>query len=151
MPYRFSTIVTRRLQETGWYAARKMDIRLCVDAWQKNGYEVFDAGSEFASRFLHANMVHPAYSGAGRDSSNFDVLEAMRKFNRAWASERYEAWAKEKLLPIGRGYSGHLTLLMGESSAIYGGVDDYFCRIGDSVEDAFENIFVRRQFTDLSA
>lgn len=65
-------------------------------------------------------------------------------------TDYYEKLTGESLVPVGLGYSGHMTFLVGEGGGMYGGYDDYFCRIGKSVEEAMANILFVRTFEALS-
>ena len=48
------------------------------------------------------------------------------------------------------GYSEHLTYFLSPKGEMFGGFESYFCRIGTTVEDAFENIFFRKDFQTLA-
>lgn len=64
--------------------------------------------------------------------------------------EEYSEITKSSLCPVGVGYSEHLTYFLSPKGEMFGGLESYFCRIGTTVEDAFENIFFRKDFQTLA-
>ncbi|QWF15012.1 SUKH-3 domain-containing protein [Lysobacter capsici] len=144
MPWTFDAETRAVLQRHGWRGERSVATDAIQRAWQDDGYDVFAGGLRFARSFAGLRLRHPSWSGADGDESVFDPILASARFDRAWASERYQPAAKQRLLPIGQGYSAHLTYLIGDDGAIFGGYDDSLRRFGDSVEDALGNILLRR-------
>jgi hypothetical protein len=139
-----------RLKQAGWSAKRTVDTTLYLLDWQKDGYSVFSKALKFTQSFGGIRLVHRAYGVNTLDQSHFDSSAATRRFNRKWAVDVYEGLAQEALIPVGQGYSEHLTYLLGNKGGLYGGYDDYFCRIGRTVEEAVSNIIFAHQFEELS-
>lgn len=144
MQWRFDRETRAALQRHGWRDDRDVEVGAIQRAWEHDGYRVFASGLRFARAFAGLRLRHRSWSGADTDESRFDPILAIARFDRAWASERYESAARQRLLPIGQGYSAHLTYLIGDDGAIFGGYDDSLRRFGDSVEDALGNILLRR-------
>jgi len=137
------------LRRAGWHSQRNVKTDLYLLNWCKDGYTVFPHALEFARSFGGIHLAHRGYGSDAPDESHFDPSVATRRFDRAWAVDKYEGLAKEILIPVGQGYSGHLTFLIGTQGGFYGGYDDYFCRIGETVEEALANILFGRAFEKL--
>jgi len=129
---------------------RKVETSQYISDWREGGYQIFAQALEFAESFGEITLLHPAYSGGVSDESCFDHSAATRRLDRAWVVEDYERLAKEILVPVGQGYSGHLTYLIGNRGGFYGGFDDYFCKIGASVEEAMVRIIFNKELNKLS-
>lgn len=112
---------------------------------------LFPQALAFARSFGGIRLEHRTYDGSAPDFSHFDACMATRRFDKTWVTDDYEKLAKEKLILVGQGYSGHLTFLIGDQGGFYGGYDDYFCRIGKTVEDALTRILLGSTFDKLSA
>lgn len=150
MSYQFDEKLTSALERCGWHPKRKVKTSHYASDWKKDGYQIFRQALEFAESFGGITLLHPAYSGGASDESCFDPSAATRRLDRAWVVEDYERLAKEILVPVGQGYFGHLTYLIGNRGGFYGGFDDYFCKIGASVEEAMVRIIFNKEFNKLS-
>ncbi|WP_082572035.1 SUKH-3 domain-containing protein [Variovorax sp. Root434] len=137
------------LESAGWFSERLISTNSCEAAWRLEKYEIFQEASDFVASFNGMKILHQSYSGGGKDISAFDAIDATRRLDPAWVVDVYGPGAGEKLLPIGQGNSEHLTYFIGEGGGIYGGFDDYFCLIGKSVSEAFENIFFKHQYVQI--
>jgi hypothetical protein len=152
MSYKFDEKLLAALRPYGWHPQRKVSANKYISDWKNEGYRIFPQASEFSESFGGIKISHPAYSGNGADESSFDPSMATRRLDRSWVVEVYEKLADELLLPVGQGYSGHLTFLIGDRGGLYGAYDDYFCRVGKNVEIAIANIlFAPGNFKRLSA
>ncbi|MGJ7555630.1 SUKH-3 domain-containing protein [Variovorax sp. RB3P1] len=150
MIYQLNPKLTSALGRFGWNSARKIETNQFASDWKKDGYKIFREALDFAGSFGGIKLVHPAYSGELSDESHFDPSAATRRLDRAWVVEDYERLAGEVLIPIGQGYSGHLTFLIGDCGGFFGGYDDYFCRMGKTVEEALDKIMFGGKFQKLS-
>ncbi|MHC0019162.1 SUKH-3 domain-containing protein [Acinetobacter pittii] len=133
----------------GWYKGRKTDIEHTVEAWKADKYKIFNSAIVFVQSFNGLNIAHEAYRGKEKDFSYFNSIKATEGIDPAWIIEEYSLKAGNDLLPIGFGYSEHLTYFIDPSFKFYGGYDDYFCKIGDSVNSFFNNIFYEKNFIQL--
>ncbi|EAD9708954.1 hypothetical protein AF112_00935 [Listeria monocytogenes] len=104
-----------------------------------------------AKRFL-SNLggliiTHEAYSDINdMDVSVFDPSKLTAWLDPTWGKECYEVIIKEKLCPVGVGFSEHMVFFVSESGGFYGGYDDYFCLKGDNVESGLLNLFNNHNF-----
>jgi len=149
MSYQFSDELISILERSGWSSMRKVRTNQYVSDWKRDGYKVFQQALDFSASFGEIRLAHPAYAGSAFDESYFDPSAATRRLDRAWVIEDYEGLAMEQLIPVGQGYSGHLNYLIGDRGGFYGGYDDYFCRIGKTVEEAIEKILLGKNFERL--
>lgn len=129
----------------GWYTGRKIDIEHIIEAWKADKYKIFNSAIVFIQSFNGLNIAHEAYRGKEKDFSYFNSIKATEGIDPAWIFEEYSLKAGSDLLPIGFGYSEHLTYFIDPSFKFYGGYNDYFCKIGDSVNSFFNNIFYEKK------
>jgi len=150
--YHFNAATANLLQQQGWHAGRAVDVTRYVAAWNSEGYTASVAAKRFARCFGGLRLTHAAYRTAGQhDESVFDPVAAMNRLDSRWVKDCYEGLAGSSLCPIGSGYSQHMTYFIAERGVFYGGYDDYFCRIGRTVEEALHNILVVREFKPLGS
>jgi hypothetical protein len=151
MNYEFNEELVSALQRAGWDSRRRVRTSSYVADWKREGYAIFPAALLFAETFGGTVLKHLGYSGEGLAESCFDPSAASRRLDRAWVVEDYQVLAEEELIPVGQGYSGHLTYLLGNRGGFYGGFDDYFCRIGRDVGSALANIVFAKGFEKISS
>lgn len=151
MDYQFNEKLVFALEGAGWISRRKVKVSPYVLDWKNEGYRIFPEALRFAENFGGTVLKHPGYNGEGSDESCFDPSAASRRLDRSWVVDDYQILAKEELIPVGQGYSGHLTYLLGDGGGFYGGFDDYFCRIGNTVENALANIIFANGFEKISS
>jgi len=133
----------------GWYTGRKIDIERIIEAWKADNYKIFNSAIVFVQSFNGLNIAHEVYRGKEKDFSYFNSIKATEGIDPAWIFEEYSLKAGSDLLPIGLGYSEHLTYFIDPSFKFYGGYDDYFCKIGRAVNSFFNNIFYEKNFIQL--
>lgn len=151
MKSQLSSAASAVLQAYGWVPHRSIDINNITTAWKADGYAATQVAREFAKSFGGLRIKHQAYANPNdSDESLFDPEYSVNKFDRKWTTEVYEPLIGERLCPIGIGHSGHIIYLISESGRIFGGYDDYFCLIGETVAEAFENIFFRHSYQQIS-
>jgi len=151
MNYEFNGELVSALQRAGWDSKKRGGTSSYVADWKREGYAIFPAALLFAETFGGTVLKHPGYNGEGLDESCFDPSAACRRLDRVWVVEDYQALAEEELIPVGQGYSGHLTYLLGNGGGFYGGFDGYFCRIGKDVGRALANIVFAKGFEEISS
>ena len=137
------------LRKNGWFSKRSVDTSACKIAWQSEGFASFKYALYFVSAFGGLKIIHESHSRNGEDVSVFDPVKATQRVGSAWVKEVYQPRINENILPVGIGDSEHLTYYMGERGGVYGGFDGFFCKIGETVGDAFENIFFNHQYITL--
>ncbi|MCD0493619.1 SUKH-3 domain-containing protein [Chromobacterium violaceum] len=151
MNYCFIPTVESVLIKNGWHPDRKVPIQNIILTWKNEGYNIFQEALDFIQNLDGITFKHPSKSGESEDESCFNSILATKGFDRLWAIEVYEPLIGKKLLPIGQGYSRHLTYLMSNDGAIYGGYDDFFCEIGSDICKAMENIICNKEFITINS
>lgn len=151
MHYTFPTATMAKLAEYGWQPSRNIAPQHAILAWEQDGYSAFQAGVHFIQSFNGITLKHRSWDGKAEDESYFDSVLATQGFDRLWALEVYQPLIGKKLLPVGQGYSRHLSYLIAEDGAMYAGYDDFFCEIGTDIISALENIIFKRDFLILQS
>ena len=145
----FSSPVRELLYRDGWRPNRRININQVENIISSDDGYVLDSFSRnFLCNFGNLEIHHDQYRGNGKDSSIFSPNLALA--NSPIMREEYSEITKSSLCPVGVGYSEHLTYFLSLKGEIFGGFESYFCRIGTTVEDAFENIFFRKDFQTLA-
>ena len=83
------------------------------------------------------------------DYSIFDAKKATLEIDASWVFDVYNPKIKSQLVPIGQGYTEHMTYLISPEGCFYGAYDDYFCLIGNSAQHFFDNILFNKTFIQL--
>lgn len=147
--WKFESEVFNHLQKNGWFQKRFVNTGRYQKIWADEGYEVFPCALKFCSSFGEMKIRHLAYNGIEDEVSNFDPFKASQELDSLWVKNKYRSLAKDNLIPIGQGGSGHLTYFISESGKFFGGFDDYFCVMGNSLNDAFKNIFFVHNYVQI--
>ena len=143
-----STKIQNLLRKDGWYPDRKIDISHFEHILNDdNGYEINQFSKKFLINFGNLTVHHDSYRGDSNDYSIFSPDLAIA--NLPYAKEEYINIANSSLCPVGVGYSEHLTYFLSPKGEMFGGFESYFCHIGSSLEEAFDNIFFKRNFQTL--
>ncbi|MDT0002856.1 SUKH-3 domain-containing protein [Listeria cossartiae subsp. cayugensis] len=151
MNYTFDEQVTNILRKNGWYSDRFININNYRRILEEKNYYLNQGAEKFLSNLGGLIIKHEAYSGINdTDVSGFDPTKPAAWLDPKWVKECYEDIIKEKLYPVGVGFSEHMVFFVSESGGFYGGYDDYFCLIGDSVESGLLNLFNNHNFISLN-
>ncbi|MDO1511026.1 MULTISPECIES: SUKH-3 domain-containing protein [unclassified Neisseria] len=143
-----SAKIQNLLRKDGWYPDRKIDISHFENILnENNGYEINQFSKEFLRSFGNIKIHHDSYRGNGKDYSIFSPDLAIA--NLPYVKEEYIKVINSSLCPIGVGYSEHLTYFLNPKGEMFGGFESYFCRIGSTLEEAFDNIFFTKEFETL--
>ncbi|WP_082107257.1 SUKH-3 domain-containing protein [Chromobacterium vaccinii] len=151
MNYKFTRQTMDVLIKHGWSPNRAISTQGIISTWKNEGYEIFQEALDFIKTLDGITFKHTSRSGESEGESCFDSILATKGFDRLWAIEVYEPIIGKKLIPIGQGYSRHLTYLISNDGAIYGGYDDFFCEIGSDVCKAIENIICNKEFITINS
>lgn len=103
------------LIKCGWYTGRKIDSEHIIEAWKADKYKIFNSAIVFVQSFNGLNIAHEAYRGKEKDFSYFNSIKATERIDPVCIFEKYSLKAGSDLLPIGLGYSEHLTYFIDPS------------------------------------
>lgn len=137
----FSQKTHETLEHAGW----KSDYITDTQNWQmdleKEGYHVFSSVIDFLHHF------GGLYIKNFRDRSpqapltfDFDVSRAMRSVPRERIAYLYESRISSPLCVIGQAHEDHMILMMDATGKVYGGYDEFMALIGNTGEEAIENL-----------
>jgi len=133
------------LARAGWTAQRRTDIGPHLRQLEADGYAVSETVREFLARFGGLRLTYPHFRvPQENDSCHFDAAEAARGIFPATVAK----WAEgvgEPLCPIGEAFSGHMTLVMTPSGAVYAGFEDTLVHVGDTPVDAINSLCEGRE------
>ncbi|WP_414500038.1 MULTISPECIES: SUKH-3 domain-containing protein [unclassified Zymobacter] len=138
------------LMSSGWFFNRKINISHYVDALFDKGYFVNESAKEFLKSMGGLKIKHASYSNDDLTEEFFvDPLKPVSWLDPRWVSDCYNKIANEEICPIGVGFSEHMVIFISESGKMYGGYDDYFCLMGDTINKGLKNLFFDRSFYQL--
>ena len=143
---KLSQDVRKILHEQGWKPNTNHTISDVKEIWKQKKYSVSESGIIFMKNFSGFKLIHDSYSGQSKDYSIFDGIKATQGIHSSWVTDDYQQRINKNLIPIGLGYSEHLTYFIAEDYSIYGGFDGDFSLIGDSINSFFENILFHKNF-----
>jgi hypothetical protein len=137
---RFTKITAECLRRAGWHPGRTVGVQDEVSALEREGYVWTVRVLEFLAEFARLRIVHAYY---GRDEGvrhdfDTDVVAAVGDICAERVFDEYAPRAGESLVVVGAACRNHLTLMMGEGGAVYGGYDGFFIRLGSDYASAFD-------------
>ena len=131
------------LIRAGWFDGRKVAIQDQIAAIRSGGFAVWPGLDSVLAAYCFLVI-------ADAEGSRFLWIEPARAVavvDPGWIFD-YEKVLGVRLAPVG-GYS-HMTVMVGSDSAIYGGFDREFGRVGASFEDAVDGLLCARPTVRLS-
>ncbi|EMS8291124.1 SUKH-3 domain-containing protein [Salmonella enterica] len=138
--------VMRVLSQNGWRYDRKENIDKYIKYLSIRGYFVNENICNFLAEFGDLIIKHESYSDPNEyDKSDFDPIKAADWLDLKWVTEVYEPLINKRLCPVGVGFSEHMTYFFSDDGALYGGFDDYFCIIGDNINEAMLHLFFEHE------
>lgn len=136
--FEFNRKAEKYLIKAGWYAGRSINITKISSKSRQEGYMLSAVVESFLKQFglLHIKFLR---SDNSTDEMHFDAVKASGGISSEWIKEDYfKRLNNKRLCPIGNAFSNHLTLMMDDEGAVYGGYDDYLCLIAESGEQAIQ-------------
>ncbi|PTR01008.1 SUKH-3 immunity protein of toxin-antitoxin system [Mucilaginibacter yixingensis] len=138
--YSFSPQTLIILKESGWHAGRQVDISVFEESLLKDGFTLFPIAASFLAEFGDLDIVFSNRIGQ-KANFHFNVKKAVEEVDPLWAQQDYYRRLGDKqLCVIGQAYTDHMTLMMSETGEVYGGFDDFLCKIANSGVDAIKRI-----------
>lgn len=145
----FASSTLEYLTQAGWKTGRHIDTIKYRAFLTGEGYAWFPAVAVFLAEFGGLLVKFKRENGRC-DTLDFDACEASSGFDSQWVTENYaRRIGQTKLCAIGQAHSNHLLLFMDEAGRVYGGFDEFLCRIEDSGEEAIKNICSNRSIWEI--
>jgi hypothetical protein len=129
--------VSEALRLAGWTSDRHVSITDELAALEGQGHPVFPVLVEFLESYSGLSLA--VDHDDRQDAIRFSAARACAGIGTAWVLD-YSARERVRLAPVGECYRQHLTLLLGEDGRVYGGYDNEFGRMGDTVLAALANL-----------
>ncbi|MFC5266850.1 SUKH-3 domain-containing protein [Kribbella qitaiheensis] len=123
------------LSAAGWFPGRLVDVGRAEHAYASQGFTMHDSGLAVLQEF--SELV--VQGDDGRQSLWFDGERALHGRDLAW-SRAYSEDSGHNLLPVGE-YS-HAVILVDEGGGLWGGFDDLYGQLADSVVDLVHELFI---------
>lgn len=139
------------LINAGWSESRRIDKRFVVDQLVLEGFPALENVVE-AMQNLGGLVIKflNRQNGLKDDDINFDFVHATNLESPDRVFMNYMPRVKKQLVLIGSAYRDHYVLLMADDNSIYGGYDNYLCKIGNTPMDAIENIILNKNFDEIT-
>lgn len=145
----FAPSTIEYLTQAGWTIGRNIDTIKYRAFLTGEGYAWFPAVESFLAEFGDLLVKFKREDGR-TDTIDFDACEASSGFDSRWVKEDYtRRIGQTKFCVIGQAHSDHLLLFMDEAGRVYGGFDEFLCRIEDSGAEAIENICSNRSIWEI--
>jgi hypothetical protein len=123
------------LSSAGWFPGRVVDISPAERAYAAERLTLHEAARvllrEFSGLTVRGNH--------GNQFLTFDGEQALRHTDPAW-TRAYSEQSGRTLLPVGE-YS-HALILVDEAGCLWGGFDDLYGQLADSVVDLVHELFI---------
>ncbi|MBL7520203.1 SUKH-3 domain-containing protein [Frankia sp. CNm7] len=123
------------LRRAGWVPGRRVDVEEMLGALAAAGFVVVPAAREFLAEYSGLVIT----SEDGRSVTRIDGHEAARNAVPGWCAA-YGHGIGRAVTPIGE-YS-HMTLVIDEAGEFWGGFDDQYGSMGDTIIDVVHELLV---------
>lgn len=145
----FSTKVLAELQNAGWHENYQFDSGYFIDILKNNHYEVSDAAKKFLKKFgnLTIECDHPRVIGGVNILSTI-IWEKLIPF----ISNNIQIFVNAtgiQCCPVGRCMDEEMPLYISQDGKFYSMDSDACYLVGETVEQAFENLIHGREFQEI--
>ncbi|HTM99774.1 MAG TPA: SUKH-3 domain-containing protein [Pedobacter sp.] len=129
---------------------QQQDKNEIIELIKIEGYPIFNSVIEFLTDFggLHVYFKNQQ-NGIVNDDINFDLNHAFNLEVPERVFKDYIPRVKKELCIIGTAYRDHFILLMSNDGNVYGGYDDYLCKISNTGIGAIEAIILNQSFIEI--
>jgi hypothetical protein len=123
------------LAAAGWHPGRRVDISDDMRALAQAGHPALRAVAKVLTEYADLVVV----SASGDRSLWISGARAAAESELAWCMA-YSGQLGLRLVPVG-GHS-HMTILVDEAGWFWGGFDDEYGRLGDTVDDVVHGVLI---------
>jgi hypothetical protein len=123
------------LSSAGWFPGRVVGISRAERAYAGERLGLHEAARALLREFSGLTV----WGKEGSQCLTFDGEQALRRTDPAW-SRAYSEDSGRTLLPVGE-YS-HAVILVDETGCLWGGFDDLYGQLADSVVDLVHELFI---------
>jgi len=147
---RNNIIIQDVLKKAGWYEGRMASKAVVTQVIMKEGYSMFPNVIEFLQEFWDLTIY---FENKRNGLKNDDITFVFEKATHLEVPERikgdYSFRIGKELCLIGSVYREHMVLMMSSDKCVYGGYDDFLCKISDSGYGAIEAIIFDYDFIEI--
>ncbi len=126
----------RRLEKFGWSSDRNINIKPYKKVLEEEGYQVHESVVKCLQSY--GGMKIWVNDRKDADDIQIDPIVATETIYAERVTEEYNLEAGKNLCVIGLYHRGHMVVMMDDEGAVYGGYDEHFSHLGNSLE-AFLN------------
>ncbi len=138
------------LQQLGWVENKTNTKDDIISIIQKEGYPAFTAVVDFLKLFLDSVIYFEnKRNGLKNDDMNFSFERATNFEAPERINGSYSQRIGKELCLIGSAYRDHMVLMMSEDGYVYGGYDNFLCKISNTGLGAIEAIIYDRDFIEI--
>jgi hypothetical protein len=133
--------VYKLLKKAGWHEGRELSYERISEMVKNEGYPQLPNVIRFLQGFMDIKIIFKnKRNGIKNDDINFSFEEATDLEVPERVNEEYSQRVGKELCLIGSVFRRHMVLMMSDDMCVYGGYDNYLCKIGDSGIDAIKAI-----------
>jgi len=145
--YKFSEKALTLLRKAGWsqnWEATHFSEYQKILTEEK--FELSDAVTLFLKRFGGLLVKHPhAKLPSETEYFHFDVTKAVKGVDSDWVKDDYSERVGQPLCIIGEAFNRYMVLAMSPDGEVYAGFDSTLVHVGQSGEEAIENLCSGRE------
>jgi len=128
------------LHEAGWYPTRKVDTSAWEELLQSKGYKFFSAVRKALEQYGGLRIINRDFVPPAPEDLHFVVEDAVDNATPEKVKLYYSKRVGKDRCVIGEAYQGHLLLMMDNAGFVYGGYDEEFFNLGDSIDSSIEGM-----------
>ncbi|CAN5125060.1 SUKH-3 domain-containing protein [soil metagenome] len=145
----FSEAARVRLEKSGWQPNRTLDTFAYLAALESERHPIFPTVTEFLRSFGGLQIHFKHFATGGDDTLSLDPFEAADSIPREHI-DGYEKRVGAKLCPVGEAFSRHYIVMIDPAGRLFAGYDDTLVLLGNTPEEAIENLCQGRDLEVLS-
>ncbi|MBX3256101.1 MAG: SUKH-3 domain-containing protein [Chitinophagaceae bacterium] len=138
------------LAESGWQENNTLNREEIAILIENEGYPVFECVIDFLIKFINTNIY---FVNLRNGIQNDDIDFCFEKATHLDAPEKingnYGERIGKSLCLIGSAYRDYMVLMMASDGSVYGGYDNYVCKIASTGLGAIEAIINNYDFLEI--
>ncbi|MBS1567460.1 MAG: SUKH-3 domain-containing protein [Bacteroidetes bacterium] len=147
----YKSEVLHLLKKAGWFEDRKVNRDEISETLRNEGYPVLERVVDFLAEFWGIVIYFEnKRNGIKKDDISFDFEKATHLEVPERINEDYSKRIGKELCLVGSAYRDYMVLIMSDDGCVYGGYDDFLCKIADTGPEAIEAIVFGYEFSEIS-
>lgn len=138
------------LKKMGWEENRNVDKNAIITTVQSEGYPIFECVIDFLTKFIDTKIYFVnKRNGLQNDDIDFNFEKATHLEVPERINGEYSQRIGKSLCLIGSAYREYMVLMMDADGTVYGGYDNYLCKIATSGLNAINAIINDYDFEEV--